>query len=657
MPVVSLGPSRDGSREKDSVIDASAISDLVMVGPRLATRAVLVAITCLPVVVAAIRAIGRGWVPIGDSALLYTRAADVLTRHHPFLGSWTSASVTVGENMKIGPGAALGVGALNVATIIGISAASRHIGGWPMQRWMLAGAAALAWSMGSELLIDILQAHALLLPFFLFLILLTGCSTGIRAFLPFTAGVATLLIQTHITYAYILSLLVVISMASFWWTHRPLGVSRIAAGLKSREIVYTALTLIVLWAHPIWEQFFGEGRGNLTRLLANAGGGPASLGVTDATRITGGVMTAPWWWTRHDFPTKIRYDGATQLQGLPTVVPAAVSLLVLVVLLGTLAVVAAHRGLVAHAVAGAISALSVPAAIVSLSRLTIGPTLLSSGHVRWLWPLAVFITFVVIWIVVDLWSVWKPRPTSAWSTAVAAALVVGFSTANLTYAPQAGQSFPQSEYAQRTLRRVLPRLDLLAGQGPVLYQTANVPWASPYITAVWLRMRELDIEFRVSDEVLLRQLGTTRRADGSERVEVFQLEGAAALNYCGPACTIALSSALSEQGDARAASAARDLAAALVDGTIRIDRSRLTEGDPAGWVLDFMLSGDLDIARSIVMDDTLNRWLANGVAVTSNRAATEQRLDLVKRWVDNAYGLFAEGFKSCPTDGDHNDEP
>ena len=34
-----------------------------------------------------------------------------------------------------------------------------------MQRWMLLACAALTWAMGSELLIDIWQAHALLLPF------------------------------------------------------------------------------------------------------------------------------------------------------------------------------------------------------------------------------------------------------------------------------------------------------------------------------------------------------------------------------------------------------------------------------------------------------------------------------------------------------------
>ena len=58
------------------------------------------AMAVLPIVVAAVRAIAQHWRPIGDNALLYIRVVDVGTKHHPWLGSWTSASLSVGENMN-----------------------------------------------------------------------------------------------------------------------------------------------------------------------------------------------------------------------------------------------------------------------------------------------------------------------------------------------------------------------------------------------------------------------------------------------------------------------------------------------------------------------------------------------------------------------------
>jgi hypothetical protein len=140
-------------------------------------RYLLVAIVILPIVVAVVRALRHQWFPIGDSALLYLRARDVLTSHHPLLGSWTSASLSVGENMN-NPGAmyddliaptsrllpfssaaAIGVGLLNAVVVV---ARGRR----PGDRWlgdaalMLLACAALTWVMGSELLIDIWQAHA-----------------------------------------------------------------------------------------------------------------------------------------------------------------------------------------------------------------------------------------------------------------------------------------------------------------------------------------------------------------------------------------------------------------------------------------------------------------------------------------------------------------
>jgi hypothetical protein len=65
-----------------------------------AARSVLFPVSLLaavaPIIVAAARAIDRGWIPVTDNALITIRARDVLTDHHPLLGTWSSASGTTG---------------------------------------------------------------------------------------------------------------------------------------------------------------------------------------------------------------------------------------------------------------------------------------------------------------------------------------------------------------------------------------------------------------------------------------------------------------------------------------------------------------------------------------------------------------------------------
>jgi hypothetical protein len=151
-------------------------------------------------VVAAVRAVATGWFPVGDSALLAVRAADVGTADHPWLGSWTSASLalgvdvnnpgplyhdliapfmwTVGRVAGYGAGSRSGSPRSTRSPCSGALVAADRIGGWRMERWIALAIAALTWAMGSELLIDIWQPHALLLPFVCFLVLTVGLVTG-----------------------------------------------------------------------------------------------------------------------------------------------------------------------------------------------------------------------------------------------------------------------------------------------------------------------------------------------------------------------------------------------------------------------------------------------------------------------------------------------
>jgi hypothetical protein len=656
------------------VDEATAVvaTDESPAGPGQLARAGLLAIVILPIVVAVVRALRRNWFPIGDNALLYIRTADVFTEHHPFLGSWTSASLSLGVNLNNpgptydlliapfaqflspGPGAAIGVGAVNIASIIGISFASRRMGGWAMQRWMLLAAAGLAWSMGSEMLIDIWQAHALLLPFLLFLVLLVGCTAGMSRFLPAAAGVGTLLIQTHISYAYILVFLIGTSLATLWWLHRPVDWRQLPGSLRSRVSVITFAVLVVLWAHPLYEQFFGEGQGNLSRLVSNSSGGSLTLGLTDATKITSSIMALPWWWTRlgysttvPDTPLTLSDDGAALhlSGGLPGFFVAFLALVVITVGLGLLTRSAHGRGSALQTSAGVLATVASPAVVASLSLLTIGPVGLSAHHVRWVWSLSVFVTFVAVWLGAELWSATRDRAETRWLTPAAIVMTVVLSLLNLAYV--AHPEGPVTDYsAMPAMRRVFPEIGVLADHDPVLYDTSNLRVFEPYSSTMMMRMQELGVEFRVADEIWVRQLGNNRRANGAETTVVFQLEGIEALNYGGPACTIALTSALSVPAENAARTNAELFAAELVDGAITIDEAMLTEDDPIDQ-LGAAQEGDHDAAWLLVIDGTLSRWVTDGIAASPNtNLATE--LDEIFNWMLTSYGLFAEGPWDCP---------
>ena len=169
---------------------------------------------------------------------------------------------------------------------------------------------------------------------------------------------------------------------------------------------------VLCWIQPLYEQFFGEGRGNLTRLASNSGGGDVTLGLTDATKITSAIIALPPWWMRSGYSTTVPITQVTPtadgyrlvMTGLPGLAISILALVGVVSLLVALTIAAHRRGLLAATCAGALAAVSVPITVVALSKLTIGAVGFSSHHVRWVWPLSVFITFSIVWMATEIWT-------------------------------------------------------------------------------------------------------------------------------------------------------------------------------------------------------------------------------------------------------------
>lgn len=144
---------------------------------------VCLALWVLPFVTAVMRATRHGWYPTGDRALLAVRARDVLTEHHPLLG--TAASVALGENvitnhpgpmffdlaalpvrlLGAGAGLAVSAAAINVAAgVLAIVFGSRRLGrqGSILVTIMFS---TLAFVVGSEILYDPYNPTVSMFPF------------------------------------------------------------------------------------------------------------------------------------------------------------------------------------------------------------------------------------------------------------------------------------------------------------------------------------------------------------------------------------------------------------------------------------------------------------------------------------------------------------
>lgn len=623
-------------------------------GPSRSVRAGLQAVVVLPIVVAAVRALATGWFPVGDSALLAIRAADVGTSHHPWLGSWTSASLTLGVDVNnpgplypdllapfmwtiarvagIGPAVAVGVATVNSAFALGIVRVGRRLGGWQLERWTLLVVAALTWAMGSELLIDIWQPHALLLPFVFLLLLTVGLVDRQWALLPWWLGVGSLVVQTHIGYVY-----VVVALGLMVGTTGVIvirGEDRTLTDLtRHRTAAWSALVVVVAWIQPLIEQLAGEGKGNLARLASNAGGGDVTIGARLAIELVARVVALPPWWGRSGFEDSVRSTPLTDtpdgprlfVPGLPSGGVALVAVGLLVAVLAWLLLTARRRHRSAVEAGLLVALVGVVTAVVTLTVQTVSVVGLGSHHVRWLWALSLFVQFVVVWAATELWR--PPVDERIASTGVAM-VVVALVVANLGVTAHAlGPTADRA--ASDTLEHTFDDLSEFEPGGPVLYDVGNLRPFEPWSSAVQLRLRELGIEFRVADEGMVRQLGNGRRADGTEVTTIRQIERSAALRVDAPGCVISAASpfdaATEADIDATIDAAVVDLAA----GRVGFD----LEGWDAALVARFerASAGDTDEAFVLVADGV--------VAVAADQGRLSSSTPAIDAVVDGAASI------------------
>jgi len=498
-------------------------------------------VAVLPIVVAVARAIAGDWVPVGDNAYFLIRARDVLTGHHPWLGSWTSASLTLGDDInnpgpllfdlfalpaKLGgqAGLAVAVGLVNVASVLGIIAVARRQAGTRGVVAATVAVTALAWSMGSELLFDPWQPHSLLFPFLLFLFLAWGLACGDEVLLPWLIGVASLIVQTHVGYAFLVPVIGGAGVLAWGarlvrarhtspesWAERRRRAGRILA--------VSALVAVACWSQPILEQLFGAGRGNLGRLISSLGTSQARVGLARAPRFAADVLALPPWWGRPSMSESFA-SGAP----LPSLAASLVGLVAVAAALAVcVAVVRRRNG--STAVAAGMALVLVLVSVLAASTMPIGIFGVAAHHVRWLWPVAVFVTFALLLaLLASLPGQRLARAALAVSMGVAVVLAgLALPTMNARVGPSAdADSMP-------AIRSLGPQLAALRGERGVLFDVSDLRFAEPFSFAVMAELQELGVPWFVDDEGLVRQLGPARRySPGDASVRLFLREGDAA---------------------------------------------------------------------------------------------------------------------------------
>jgi hypothetical protein len=205
--------------------------------------------------------------------------------------------------------------------------------------------------MGSEMLFDPWQPHAVMLPFLLYVVLVWSVTCGDAIALPIAAFAGSLVVQTHLSYAVIVPLVgvwAVVGLAvhlrgaradASTWSDARRGVLR--------AVVATALVLAVCWAQPVVEQLTGDGQGNLSRLLG-ASRDPAAetVGLARGARTIAAVLVLPPEWLRSSIARG--WQGAlnalSRHPDLPSTGVAIVCLTLLAALVAICALDARRRG-------------------------------------------------------------------------------------------------------------------------------------------------------------------------------------------------------------------------------------------------------------------------------------------------------------------------
>jgi hypothetical protein len=581
----------------------------------------------LPVIVATVRAISGDWRAIGDNAYFSIRAADVLTEHHPLLGSWTSASIAIGlEVNNAGPllfdvlaipvriggpdaGLAVGVALINIASILGIAVIARRQAGATAVVVAMAAATGLGWALGSELLFEPWQPHSLIFPFLCFLFMVWALVAGDLVMLPWAVGLGSYVAQTHVGYALLVLTLGAAAVAAAGarvWRSRRLDPEDWPALRRrtSRYVAVAAIVALACWAQPVIEQIFGEGRGNLGRLASSAGDTGARVGFSDAPKYVATLLALPPWWGRPSVSEQF-----VPGDSLPSLGSSLVGLAVVALLLAV-GLRSAWRRADRPVVSLVLTGMAVVAvAVVGAATMPIGIFNLASHQMRWLWPAAVFVTFALVMAAVTA------RGGRVGRVGVGLVVLATLVLSGLNLPSMNARVGPAADAnAIPTVRELLPQLGSLRGERGVLIDVTGERFAEPYTFPVMVELQRLHVPWFVEDPGLVRQVGPDRAYEGQASQRLFVREGDAAREAADGARRVAFVEALNPAEADELAGIEEQLRPFIADGGLVGDRVVSTDGSAGSTDAQLRDADYLFASRALVglvSDDRLrvpDRW-------------------------------------------------
>ena len=508
----------------------------------------LASATSLVIAFSAARGIAGGYEPVNDNSLIELRAGDVFTGHHPLLGTLSSASISTGIDVNhLGPllfdvvaipfrlfgrsaGIPVAIALLNIAVVWLVGFVTSRVGGATAAVSAQAITALMVWTMGSELLYDPWQPNVLFLPFWLLLCCVWAVVAGRVSLLPLTVGVASFVMQTHLSYLFIAPIMVAFAVVSILWGRRASS-TRAFDDLR-RPALLSIGVFVVLWSQILIEQFFGSGRGNLTRLvIAGTGGGQDTgfesvrTGVPLALRMMSAVVALPPWWGRPGYddsiPGSTWVDGpnglALQTPGLASFGVSFIGLVVVVAIVAlawrqmrsveNLEVVAAFRTLTVAAAVAFVTLVITPIDILGISP----------HKVRWIWVIGIFLSYsVLLAVLAAAPKQWCRLGVNGLAGLSVVALVLTLPT----YVSQSGPLIFRD--ATASITNVRSQLDdyFERSDAPrsVLFDPDGIGFGEPYTQPIMTQLIHDGVDLAVENPSLARQLGRNRVATPDEIV-------------------------------------------------------------------------------------------------------------------------------------------
>jgi hypothetical protein len=452
---------------------------------------------------------------------------------------WTSASALFDANLNhpgplyfdalalpvrvLGPWVGLAVGAMlvNMAASSFTVVTGRRISGTDSMVAVAVVVVAMQFAMGSELLFDVWQPNALVLPFLAFLVAAAAVASGDVVVVPWMIGIGSLVVQTHISHAVLVAVLVAVSGALCARAVR----SAPAPVAWRRPVVVAALVGLVAWAQPLFEQFTSEGDGNMSRILdARSAGGPTPIGWDRAPRLMAEIMARGPWFTRDSYGRAIPPIAADEpATGAVTFGPAVAVLVALALALVVVGVWGTRRGRRGVASLAWVASAAMGTALVVLATSPVNAAGISVHQMRWLWPIAAVITATLAAALVSLLRS-RPRLHGGLLAlgCLTAAVVAGFNVPTfLSDSKGPTESAPLLDDALE----LVGGLEALEGRGTVLYDDRGLLFAEPFSGMTFAELQDRDIPFMVENAGLVRQFGESRRDDGTADVRLWQVQG------------------------------------------------------------------------------------------------------------------------------------